>query len=466
MNYYNDNDPQSVAWLKELIAAGLIPPGDVDERSITDVTGSDLKGYTQCHFFAGIAGWPYALSLAGWPVDRPVWTGSCPCQPFSCAGQRKGEKDERHLWPEFFRLIRECRPPVVFGEQVASAEVIGHKGKGSRIPDAIQKAQPRSRFGAPCAIPRIEKINGIRSNILPTTNTSSDRRRSVRIIGDTIQSGWGQDVGQPIDRQDRSKSRVCLSEHSDCSSCGKQRYGGLGRGENARNCLFDPQQAAASLEFALGVARDELDASIGAIWIARVFADLESVGYSVGSCDIPAAGIGAPHIRQRLYWVADNQSQRRDRGAGMQGEDRRAIVETSSNACGLEYPESDRRSIHHPSNFRQTDREVNSLTDASNMQLVRLADSDGKYGNGERFGPSAVCREQCKSPTIQRGENNFWSRGIWIPCTDGKARRIEPESFPLVDGVPGRMGLLRGYGNAIVSPLAAEFIAGYLEAVE
>jgi len=54
--YYNENDPKIAAWLRELITAGLIAPGDVDERSICDVQGSDLQGYTQCHFFAGIGG--------------------------------------------------------------------------------------------------------------------------------------------------------------------------------------------------------------------------------------------------------------------------------------------------------------------------------------------------------------------------------------------------------------------------
>lgn len=117
--YYNEIDPYAAQWLRNLIAAGHILDGDVDERSITDVQPMDLKGYTQCHFFAGIAGWSYALQLAGWPDDRPVWTGSCPCQPFSVAGLQKGRDDDRHLWPHFFRLIRECRPETVMGEQVA-----------------------------------------------------------------------------------------------------------------------------------------------------------------------------------------------------------------------------------------------------------------------------------------------------------------------------------------------------------
>jgi DNA (cytosine-5)-methyltransferase 1 len=125
MTYYNDNDPRICAWLRALIRDGHLPAGDVDERSISDVQPDELKGYRQCHFFAGIGGWALALRLAGWPDDRPVWTGSAPCQPFSAAGKRRGHKDERHLWPEFYRLIRECRPTTVFGEQVEGAVRLG-----------------------------------------------------------------------------------------------------------------------------------------------------------------------------------------------------------------------------------------------------------------------------------------------------------------------------------------------------
>lgn len=120
--YYNEFDPFAAAWLRELIAAGHIAPGDVDERSIKDVKADDLQGYTQCHFFAGIGVWSHALRGAAWSDQRSVWTGSCPCQPFSAAGKGGGFDDERHLWPDFFRLIAECRPDVVLGEQVASKD--------------------------------------------------------------------------------------------------------------------------------------------------------------------------------------------------------------------------------------------------------------------------------------------------------------------------------------------------------
>ena len=119
--YYNEIDPYAAQWLRNLISAGHIAPGEVDTRSIKDVSTSDLSGFVQHHFFAGIGGWSYALRLAGWPDNRPVWTGSCPCQPFSTAGKQLGTADERHLWPVWFNLIRQCRPGVVFGEQVEAA---------------------------------------------------------------------------------------------------------------------------------------------------------------------------------------------------------------------------------------------------------------------------------------------------------------------------------------------------------
>lgn len=117
--YYNENAPFAAAWLCELIRQGLIADGEVDERSIADVRSADLRGFDQCHFFAGIGGWSYALRFAGWPDDRPVWTGSCPCQPFSQGGYGAGATDARHLWPVWRPLIAECRPPTLFGEQVS-----------------------------------------------------------------------------------------------------------------------------------------------------------------------------------------------------------------------------------------------------------------------------------------------------------------------------------------------------------
>jgi DNA (cytosine-5)-methyltransferase 1 len=262
--YYNEFDPFAAQWLRNLIDADLIAAGDVDERSIADVRPDDLAGYAQCHFFAGIGGWSLALRLAGWDDARPVWTGSCPCQPFSAAGSRKGTADERHLWPQFERLIGECRPAIVFGEQV----------------------------------------------------TSKDGRQ----------------------------------------------------------------------------------------WLAGVRSDLEALGYAVGASDLCAAGVASPHIRQRLYWVADTYG--RDAGAE-----------------GLQ------RSREHGQ--RPEDHE--------DTQGLGVATSEPLRGRGQPWEPS-----------------------ITIECDDGY-RRVGPSTLAMAHGVPNRMGRLRGYGNAIVPQVAAEFIAAYCE---
>ena len=118
--YYNENNTFACDWLSNLMDTGAIMAGEIDERDIREVQPEDLEGFERVHLFAGIGGWDRALELADWGA-RQVWTGSVPCQPYSVAGKRSGASDPRHLWPELFRLVRQCRPDVVFGEQVTGA---------------------------------------------------------------------------------------------------------------------------------------------------------------------------------------------------------------------------------------------------------------------------------------------------------------------------------------------------------
>lgn len=191
-HYYNENDENAAAMLFELMKAGEIPKGFIDTRSITEVKPDDLEGYTQCHFFAGIGGWPIALRQAGWPEDKPVWTGSPPCQSWSVAGLRKGKDDKRHLWPVWERLIAERRPAEVFGEQVERAAAEGWLDEVYEMLEAQDYAVgtavlPASAVGAPH---RRERIFFVASN-----------NRSQRIQGQRPQPlqgepafSWCQDV--------------------------------------------------------------------------------------------------------------------------------------------------------------------------------------------------------------------------------------------------------------------------------
>ena len=226
MVYYNEIDPYAAQWLRNLISAGHIAKGDVDERSICDIKPDDLKPYTQCHFFAGIGVWSYALRLAGWPDNRPVWTGSCPCQPFSAAGKGAGVNDERHLWPVWFNLIRECRPDTVFGEQVEAAVRHGWldlvqadmEGEGYALaPVGIPAAgvgaphiRQRLWFVANASYARLQRgeRNGAtgaqrtpgghaaeQCDLGGVADPSRGGRGEHRLLGEA--SGRGQDAGQP-----------------------------------------------------------------------------------------------------------------------------------------------------------------------------------------------------------------------------------------------------------------------------
>lgn len=384
--YYNEIDPFAAQWLRNLIAGGHIAPGEVDERSIEDVTPDDLRGFTQCHLFAGIGVWSHSLRLAGWPDDKPVWTGSCPCQPFSAAGKGDGFDDERHLWPAFFHLISECRPQHVFGEQVAAGNA---------------------------------------------------------------------------------------------------------------NAWFDLVQA-----------------------------DLEGVGYAFGLVPFASAGIGAPHIRERAYWVAHASSEYESAAGNETGSATRLRSCAIDGMAGTGCERFNRiDSLLQREESRRVTKSVlevagNSVTGgmgyADHSRLEGLSGNDCAAGRERQTGPTsapgvhdrmananneqhAIANSGYSRKHVSTGwqqsaaeatgfcrdlrpleVNGFWRDADWLLCRDGKWRPVEPGTFPLVDGAAARLGRvesgvarmassnrvgrLKGYGNAINAQAAAEFIRVYMGA--
>ncbi|WP_312589497.1 DNA cytosine methyltransferase [Comamonas terrigena] len=366
-NYYNEINKYAAGWLRNLIAAGHIAPGVVDERSIEDVHPDDLRGFTQCHFFAGIGVWSYALRRAGWPDDRPVWTGSCPCQPFSSAGEGAGFDDERHLWPAFFHLIQQRRPATVFGEQVASRD-----------------ANP---------------------------------------------------------------------------------------------------------------------------WIDLVQDDLEGVGYGVGAVPFPSAGVGAPHIRDRLYWMAHAHSSAGRKGrshirgwpdgghaqprtgsggsgmplwlgnptgtgpqgrqsSGQRADTQREAAERDGQACGMADVHQHRRPAlsidrgHDTQHHAEPCGESGGLDHPERIRLDSKRDGDNS-GDDRQFFGSAMQRSTRPGPV-----NGIWSAADWLLCRDGKWRPVEPGTSPLAHGATARVGRLCAYGNAINAEAACVFIQAAMSSLE
>ncbi|HBT1810390.1 DNA cytosine methyltransferase [Klebsiella pneumoniae] len=255
--YYNEIDPFAAQWLRNLIAAGHIAPGEVDERSIEDVTPDDLRGFTQCHFFAGIGVWSHSLRLAGWPDDRPVWTGSCPCQPFSAAGKGDGFTDERHLWPHFFHLISERRPQHVFGEQVAA--------RNANVWFDLVQADLEGMGYAFGLVPFTSASIGvphIRERAYWVANADcvvSDRRGDVRAPGRDEYSNGGDDDRLADSNHDRQQPGQGAGCRCQCAEQGIDigrggENGGLGNANVARLERLVGNDGAAGQERATGPA--------------------------------------------------------------------------------------------------------------------------------------------------------------------------------------------------------------------
>ncbi len=91
---------------------------------------------------------------------------------------------------------------------------------------------------------------------------------------------------------------------------------------------------------------------------------------------------------------------------------------------------------------------------------------EGHYRNGNRGDESGRINSEEVGSTSSPGRSGgryFWDNFDIVHCTDGKARRIESGTFPLAHGIPGRVGRLRAYGNAIVPQVAAQFVAACMD---
>ncbi len=434
--YYNEIEPYAARWLRNLIAAKLIADGDVDERSIVDVKAGDLAGYAQCHFFAGIGGWSYALRLAGWPDDRAVWTGSCPCQPLSSAGQRKGHADERHLWPAFHALIAECRPATVFGEQVASKD--GREwfaGVRADLEDLGYACGATDLCAASVGAPHIRQR-------LYWVADRAGGGRIARLAGDDARQLDAQGSGDADGMADAERDGPpAVNEFGGTQDEGRllesERHRTIdGMADAVRRGFDRTEQAAAPIE-------DQ---------------DRTHDGLFVGGGGSDGMGDAVHRGTSRHESKRQDESGRKPRPRGA--------------TDGMEQPAQHGR--------EQRGSESSGRRAEPRCEPDGMADADGGDSGAEREQRSGRHLQQPQDETA-RGmgdtgserleEQNVqhrhtlveWQTATGILCLDGKSRRVEPRFQPLADGVSARVGRLRAYGNAIVPQVAAEFIRAFEE---
>lgn len=380
MNFYNELDPGACNWIQNLMNAKLIPKGYLDRRSIKEVDVTErttVQKYTQAHFFAGIAGWPLALQLAGWPEEEKIWSASAPCPPFSSAGKKKAcpecsggvlipcpvrsghfvccicqhawFADERHLWPDFRRLVALHRPSAIIGEQVASKD--------------------------------------------------------------------------------------------------------------------------------------------GLVWFAGIRAGLEALGYAVGGTSMCAPATGAPHIRQRIFWVAVAQPVGQGEGRSSQQEETRRGGDGPAN-------NSTNSSMAHRDRFRLCGRKEPNEKEPAESQVSRRTDAGRRAGGmGNSFMPGLSFQSRHgqiaggSQPNRPASTPSAWSDFYVVECENSKRRRIGTGVGPLDYGIPAKMehllprlqklsedpgrtikiarknriAQIKGYGNSIVPQLGALFVRACMD---
>ena len=393
MNYYNEWDSFAAEWLKQLIKDGLIPDGEVDSRSIADVRPEDLKGFTQCHFFAGIGGWSRALQLAGWSPDRPVWTGSPPCQSFSTAGSRKGKDDERHLWPVFFNLIRECQPPTVFGEQVAAAIRFGWL-------DDLQDDFEAEGYASGAFVLPSGSIGAYhkRDRLFFTAKRVADshNKRHERRSGDGRQAQRG-------------------FEHSGSVSVADSNGNGQQKQREVGRPIGSEESSDREVDRAINDGR---------------------LGSSVSSCSEKPLG-DTEHDGSYEAKIGRSTGSGEDEGRLL--ESQRSDTADSAGIRDETVGDAKHDGLYEASVTRGIIKEKNKTKRNRHEVSEQLAGA----------GRSEISGDLC-----------FWQDSTVIYCRDGKYRPIptEPALFPLANGIPNRVGILRGAGNAIVPQAAAEII--------
>jgi DNA (cytosine-5)-methyltransferase 1 len=315
-----------------------------------------------------------------------IITGGFPCQPFSVAGKQKGTSDDRHLWPEMFRIIKAFKPRYVIGENVRG----------------IINIQDGVVFETVCTDLESEGYE-VQPFIIPAAGVGAPHRRErvwIIAVRSNVVNTVGNDEGREISRGDEETRRIQEEHRTEHSTTRKSsRTSEVRNGDNGYENMENPRRTLRS--------RGELGA-------------------------------------------ADEDETRKENADQLE----RSSSASRSNVADTESIESNVGGLEQRQRERSGQREVGgaSGSDATHTERERL---QGGYKRDKGEGRQILPSEQNNRGEIRSEARRFsgvsgqkeGSQNWWL---------VEPNVGRVAHGVSGRVHRLKGLGNSIVPQIAEE----------
>ena len=350
-------------------------------------------------------------------IESPdIITGGFPCQPFSVAGKQKGTSDDRHLWPEMFRIIKAFKPRFVIGENVPG----------------IVNIQDGVVFETVCTDLESQGYEVQPFNIPAAAVGAPHQRKRIWIIA-TLADSVSNDERREISRSDEEKGRVQEEHRSKDSASGIfSRTSEIRKSNNGYEAM---ENSGRTLQQGSSI-REKNEDEVGK----------ENANQHQRSSSSSESNVANADTRLSDGQKKELQSRGQASISSREGE----------NVANAKSISSDGREIGQHSEESREKRKIGIEVGGVSSDRQKLANTDSERLEG--LGQSRSQFNETSSSTSSSEERQGQvGQGWW---------EFEPNVGRVAHGVPGRVHRLKALGNSIVPQIAEEIGRAIIKAAD
>lgn len=350
-------------------------------------------------------------------IESPdIITGGFPCQPFSVAGKQKGTSDDRHLWPEMFRIIKAFKPRFVIGENVPG----------------IVNIQDGVVFETVCTDLESQGYEVQPFNIPAAAVGAPHQRKRIWIIA-TLADSVSNDERREISRSDEEKGRVQEEHRSKDSASGIfSRTSEIRKSNNGYEAM---ENSGRTLRQGSSI-REKNEDEVGK----------ENANQHQRSSSSSESNVANADTRLSDGQKKELQSRGQASISSREGE----------NVANAKSISSDGREIGQHSEESREKRKIGIEVGGVSSDRQKLANTDSERLEG--LGQSRSQFNETSSSTSSSEERQRQvGQGWW---------EFEPNVGRVAHGVPGRVHRLKALGNSIVPQIAEEIGRAIIKAAD